>query len=50
MEAVVVGEVVWAHVQVAQPRVVGQDKRERRGLVGVFALLVDDAARYASSM
>ena len=42
VEAVVVGEVVGAHVQGAQPRVVGQVKRERRGLVGLLALLVDE--------
>ena len=42
VEAVVVGEVVGAHVQVAQPRVVGQVKRERRGFVGLLALLVDE--------
>ena len=44
VEAVVVGEVVGAHREGAQPRVVGQVKRERRGLVGVFAVLVDEVA------
>ena len=31
-----------AHGECAQPRVVGQVKRERRRLVGFFALLVDE--------
>ena len=49
VETVVVGEVVWAHVQVAQPRVVGQDKWERRGFVGLLSVLIDDVA-HASQM
>ena len=44
VEVVVVGEVVGAHREGAQPRVVGQVKGERRGLVRFFALLVDEVA------
>ena len=44
VEAVVVGEVVRAHGQCAQPRVVGQGKRQRRRLVGELSLLVDQVA------
>ena len=44
VEAVVVGEVVGAHGQGAQPGVVGQGKRERRRLVGFLSLLVDEVA------
>ena len=44
VQAVVVGEVVGAHGECAQPRVVGQGKRKRRGLVGFLALLVDEVA------
>ena len=47
VEAVVVGEVVGAHREGAQPRVVGQVKRERRGLVRFLAVLVDEVT-YAS--
>ena len=43
-QAVVIGEVVGAHREGAQPRVVGQVKRERRGLVGCLAVLVDEVA------
>ena len=43
-QAVVIGEVVGAHRECAQPRVVGQVERERRGLVGVLAMLVDEVA------
>ena len=44
VEVVGVGEVVGAHRQGAQPRVVGQVEGERRGHVGVLALLVDEVA------
>ena len=44
VEAVVVGEVVGAHRESAQPRVVGQVEGERRRFVGLLAVLVDEVA------
>ena len=49
MEPVVVGEVVGAHREGAQPRVVGQVERERGGLVGFLAVLVDEVT-YSSEV
>ena len=42
VEPVVIGEVMGAHREGAQPRVVGQLERERRGLFGFLAVLVDE--------
>ena len=44
VQAVVVGEVMGAHVQGAKPRVVGQGQGQWRGLVGLLAVLVDEVA------
>ena len=44
VQAVVVGEVVGAHVQGAKPRVVGQVEWQRRRLFGLLAVLVDEVA------
>ena len=44
METVVVGEVVGAHMEVAQPRVIGKRKGQRRRLVGLLSVLVDKMA------
>ena len=44
VEAVVVGEVVGTHGQGAQPWVVGQRQRQRRGLAGLLSVLVDEVA------
>ena len=42
VQAVVVGEVVGAHREGAQPRVVGQGKRERRRFVRLLSVLIDE--------
>ena len=44
VHAVVVGEVVRAHVQRAKPRVIAKREGQRRGPVGLLALLVDEVS------
>ena len=44
VEAVVVGEVVGTHVQGSKPRVIGEHQGQRRGLVGLLSVLVDEVS------